>query len=502
MKFLSLAVTIDAIRLFQAPATNPSQAAGPSAGSTPLLPNDPTAQVRKDGFYMVKCMNDAMREHADNQSAQGKKRYAAGNVGVSVIWYHETIPKVDQEPMDARKCFNFCRIQERMGFFGLVHGRECYCTPYYRQQPGGEGDDCSLPCPGNQAEMCGGKTKSTIYQMHFCDDSAKDIGKAKDSAAGAVADIQGILDDYYECQQNLQGRGQEKEAAFTKIGAQAASDYMQEAKIRAGQLKRLLEKCADLKKEHDELIKDPSPGFTAIEKQEYLEGQVINLQDFANRVNAFYDDAEPEFLKSCVQKVAPTYKIKDEYRAIQYYGKYNGIEYDMTVCKGEMLETPLFLNEEECAARCRDTIGCEAFNVFGVAGGDYEEVKILEKYPQTGGKGKGGFLDIEHKRRRQSTSTGMTGSCASHCGGDGGGCWCDAGCMANQDCCPDYAQVCKDKSGICVMLKNATSAKLFTAHECPGYEAPKVMTQCFYRFSESTGLEVKYDEERQWCKTP
>jgi len=493
MKFLALAIASNAYTLHQAP--NPSQAAGPSAGKDPLLPDSKAAQVRKDGYFMVNCMNDAMHEHADNQSSQGQKRYAAGKIGVSVIWYHETVPKPDQESMDARKCFNFCRIQDRMGFFGLIHGRECYCTPYYRKQAGGEGDDCTLPCPGNQTEMCGGKKKSSMYQMHFCDDSAKDISKTKDSASVAVDDIQHLLDEYYTCQQNLQGRGDEGTSAFTSIGAGFASDYMQAAKVRAGELKRLLEKCAWLKEEHAELIKDPSPDFHAIAKQEYLEGQVINLQEFANRVQEFFDDAEPEFLKSCVQEVSSGYNIKDEYRAIQYYGDHRGTGYEMTICGGEMIGKPLFLGETECGARCRDTIGCEAFNVFGVAGGDFEEMSTL-KYPN--GQAGGGFLFMQ--RKKKSNFNANSGSCASFCGGDAGGCGCDASCQAWGDCCADYKDVCINKSGVCVLLKSAKQGKLFSTEECDGYESQGALTQCFYRLSDSKGLEIKYDTELQWCK--
>jgi len=490
MKFLTLAVTANSYRLNQVP--NPSQAAGPDAGKDPLLPHDADAQVRKDGYYMVNCMNDAMHEHADNQSSQGQKRYAAGNIGVSVIWYHETVPKVDQEPMDARKCFNFCRIQERMGFFGLIHGRECYCTPYYRKQAGGEGDDCTLPCPGNQTEMCGGKKKSSMYQMHFCDDSARDISKAKDSAGAAYDNLQHLVDKYYDCQQNLQGRSDDKQSTFSKIGATFASDYMQAAKVRSGELKRLLEKCARLKEEHDELIKDPSPDFSAIAKQEYLEGQVINLQEFANRAQEFFDDAEPEFLKSCVQEVKPTYHIKDEYRGIQYYGDHRGTGYEMSICGGDMLEKPLFLDETECGARCRDTIGCEAFNVFGVAGATAPGPQPKKKSK------KGGFM-----QRGKSSFNATSGTCASFCGSEGprgAGCYCDSICQAEGDCCPDYADVCKKKSGVCVLLKNAKQAKLYTTDECDNYTKQGALTQCFYRLSDSKGLEIKYDEERQWCK--
>jgi len=329
--------------------------------------------------------------------------------------------------------------------------------------------------------------------MHFCDDSAKDISKAKDSAGAAYDNIQEIVDKYYDCQQNLQGRSDDKQGAFSKIGATFASDYMQAAKVRAGELKRLLEKCARLKEEHDELIKDPSPDFSAIAKQEYLEGQVINLQEFANRAQAFFDDAEPEFLKSCVQEVKPSYNIKDEYRVIQYYGEHRDTGYEMSICGGDMIGKPLFLDETECGARCRDTIGCEAFNSFGVAGATPPGPPLKKKKSK-----KGGFM----QRGRKSNSDATGGTCASFCGSKAnqGGCFCDSTCQAAGDCCADYSNVCQKKSGVCVLLKNAKQGKLYTADECDNYTSQKALTQCFYRLSDSKGLEIEYDEERQWCK--
>ena len=39
-------------------------------------------------------------------------------------------------------------------------------------------------------------------------------------------------------------------------------------------------------------------------------------------------------------------------------------------------------------------------------------------------------------------SGGSDGSCAGKCDGDGGGCWCDEGCVQYGDCCPDACSEC------------------------------------------------------------
>lgn len=65
-------------------------------------------------------------------------------------------------------CFDFCRQYEDAHFFGIVHGRDCYCTRYFdKASMGGEGE-CDLPCEGNSKEMCGGKGKSSLFEMHLC----------------------------------------------------------------------------------------------------------------------------------------------------------------------------------------------------------------------------------------------------------------------------------------------------------------------------------------------
>jgi hypothetical protein len=48
-------------------------------------------------------------------------------------------------------------------------------------------------------------------------------------------------------------------------------------------------------------------------------------------------------------------------------------------------------------------------------------------------------------------SGGTAGSCAGRCGSPdkapGGSCYCDAACITNNDCCPDYPQTCQQSQG-------------------------------------------------------
>merc|ERR1719183_469061 len=92
---------------------------------------------------------------ADKHNGQGKNRYAAANIDVSIAWYHDFTPKEDRVAMTAEVCFDFCSTIKNMGYFGLTRGRECYCTPYYRPSGDAATGNCDSPCEGYMSEMCG-----------------------------------------------------------------------------------------------------------------------------------------------------------------------------------------------------------------------------------------------------------------------------------------------------------------------------------------------------------
>jgi hypothetical protein len=77
-----------------------------------------------------------------------------------------------------------------MVFFGINNGRHCYCTPFYKPQPGNEAQ-CDVGCAGEPTTMCGNKDKSTIFEMHLCDDVAGNLRTAMDDSKVA-------LDFFYE----------------------------------------------------------------------------------------------------------------------------------------------------------------------------------------------------------------------------------------------------------------------------------------------------------------
>merc|ERR1719265_1655859 len=61
-----------------------------------------------------------------------------------------------------------------MGYFGIVNGDGCHCTPFYEHMESGS-SSCNVPCTGDSTVMCGGAEKSSVFEMHWCNDAAQDL---------------------------------------------------------------------------------------------------------------------------------------------------------------------------------------------------------------------------------------------------------------------------------------------------------------------------------------
>merc|ERR550537_1725501 len=123
----------------------------PGTGIDPSLHSE---TVHADGFFHVRCVADEMEQSADLHS-DNKFDYA-NKANVSIIRYKDTLDREKQFPMTPKACFNFCRTVPGMLFFGLIYGRECYCTPYFMPTTAGGNGVCDLPCEGDAASTCGG----------------------------------------------------------------------------------------------------------------------------------------------------------------------------------------------------------------------------------------------------------------------------------------------------------------------------------------------------------
>jgi len=131
----------------------------------------PFKETHMDGFRLVGCMKDSMHLHGD-KFGDGKFSYELGDVSnVSIVNYDNHVAKEDRKPMTHAVCYAFCRSIKEMSFFGLTHGRDCYCTPFFKEIAG-DSSMCDAVCEGDTSIMCGGMSKSSIFEMHACDDTA------------------------------------------------------------------------------------------------------------------------------------------------------------------------------------------------------------------------------------------------------------------------------------------------------------------------------------------
>merc|ERR1719247_1800471 len=136
--------------------------------------------VVADGFSRVGCEKDI----APPSMRLSFKENACGN-GLKSC-------RLTEMGMTPRLCFDFCRQYENAKFFGLIHGRDCYCSVYYHAATTG-GGDCNAHCEGDTKEMCGGMEKSSLFEMHMCADTADEADQAAEMSKKAAAASDAIV---------------------------------------------------------------------------------------------------------------------------------------------------------------------------------------------------------------------------------------------------------------------------------------------------------------------
>merc|ERR1719235_83280 len=163
--------------------------------------------------------------------------------------------------MSPEICYSFCRTVPDMVFFGITNGKDCYCTPYYDPVPIAYEDKsakCDVPCEGDQTQICGGKKKSTVFEMHYCMDTAQDV---QDTAAAADEVLVYFYDTAYFANSvafSLLDTALNVQRVAGKGGDRATSDMGTQAKIASNDLRDLIPAsgCVDNYKELLAVYKD------------------------------------------------------------------------------------------------------------------------------------------------------------------------------------------------------------------------------------------------------
>lgn len=120
-----------------------------------------------DGFSRVGC-------YQDGSPASVRVSYGdAVDNGMVAGW--------NNQKMGPDRCFQFCRDKPTSRFFLIAHGSDCYCAEYYDDISTG-GGDCDAPCESDNTQMCGGKVKASVFEMHTCGNSMDIAESAANSA--------------------------------------------------------------------------------------------------------------------------------------------------------------------------------------------------------------------------------------------------------------------------------------------------------------------------------
>jgi len=325
----------------------------------------PFQSVFKDGYLAVGCFRDELL-YVGDKYGPNKHDYQLGEVAnISIVRYEGNVAKEDQRPMSMDVCFDFCRTLPEMSSFGIVHGRDCYCAPYFKQMAG---DDsmCDNVCEGNSVQMCGGKTKSSIFQMHSCNDGAADLETAANAATAGrdlLAMEIGKLEPLVASMQAIAAAFQE---TLGKAGDVAASNLMQQAKIVAGELNESLVKgqsvegAVTAKLAEGDAAQPGSANHAAVEAAETIEQELVKLSSEANdnaeHLMELLHDVSPDVSED---ELAPTF-----YKIMYFVDK--KFEKAPTTCSGTLLGRPLVnKTSEECGRICdRRGQECKGYSYF------------------------------------------------------------------------------------------------------------------------------------------
>lgn len=347
----------------------------PGAGMNP--DNITSDVVLKDGYYQVDCVDDYMYYHGD-KFGDNKVEYELGDVSnVSIVHYAAHVAKEDRQPMTHEVCFSFCRTVPDMNFFGILNGRDCYCTPYY-QSVAGDDSMCDSVCEGNPTTMCGSKTKSSVFGMHMCANTGEDLAFAKGRMTDVESELSASLSTLSDAAKTMQDSAEFYQGHLGQNGDPAASDLMQTAKVEAGKLnetagaaKKVEDDMGDYKGQEGAM----GPSFTSVEDVSNAEALIRKMDKATSQGETAVDDMA-EVLSANINSNGTENASKQYYSAMYFVDK-KFVDSPST-CGGEAAATPMVGDLDGCARACDNAIhDCVGFSFFPAIGGSSKGLCFL-----------------------------------------------------------------------------------------------------------------------------
>eukprot|EP00746_Dinoflagellata_sp_MGD_P160731 gnl/MRDRNA2_/MRDRNA2_87619_c0_seq1.p1 gnl/MRDRNA2_/MRDRNA2_87619_c0~~gnl/MRDRNA2_/MRDRNA2_87619_c0_seq1.p1 ORF type:complete len:711 (+),score=195.40 gnl/MRDRNA2_/MRDRNA2_87619_c0_seq1:91-2223(+) len=375
------------------PGGDQQLAEGGAAGS--LDGQEVMLETYKDGFFLTGCAADAMFTYGDKFGGN-KFKYKMSNVDVSIVLYEEMVDSADHQPMTPKVCFEFCQTVPTMGYFGLIHGRTCYCMPYWKPSAEGSGK-CDLPCEGDPTTMCGGDEKTSLYEMHSCEEPAAALFLLANDASH-------VLMYFYQNARQLKRYDEETLRAGKKL-EQVASDsddpVADDLGIFAtktyGEGEKLLNDVTcvnaytELLTQYNEAQLTKGLDMSATENHQRSDAALKKLHELipltegcATKAQDFNVGIYPwhvEFLESLgdadggkgwwESHLAQAKEASHAYRPLSALaGKSTSLN-AMTTCSGNTIGVPKVAGYNECALACDETQGstsCVGFQHFRFSG--------------------------------------------------------------------------------------------------------------------------------------
>mmetsp|Transcript_4152 Transcript_4152/g.7340 ORF Transcript_4152/g.7340 Transcript_4152/m.7340 type:complete len:473 (+) Transcript_4152:75-1493(+) len=321
------------------------------------------AKVYKDGYYSMGCIKDYMFYKGD-KFGDNKYDYELEKISnVSIVFPVSYVAKEDQVPMTVGYCYGMCRQLENMNFFGIVNGIDCYCAPYVKPMAG-DTSTCTAVCDGDKGAICGSKTKSSVFQMHSCDDTSEALSSATTLFKGLQDEFDAALTKVSTLGSTADSKADAGKAAFGEVGDPEASNVFQAAEDTASKLNALATKATALK----------SSLAATTGEAESLIGKDFSLSENADTADSLMTTMAEQTMAadkvltemtSLAGTVSPTLDATgaaEQYYPIMYFIN-KKFENASTTCSGELLATYVGLSKDACAKTCdnTDVSGCMSF---------------------------------------------------------------------------------------------------------------------------------------------
>jgi len=328
----------------------------------------PFKTVLKDGFLEVDCVKDYMYYRGD-KFGDNKHDYKLGPVSdVSIVHYAAHVKKEDQVDMTQKVCFEFCRTVPNMGFFGIVNGRGCYCTPYFQSMES-DSSQCDAVCEGENTLMCGGKSKSSVFAMHMCASTKADLGTRSGTAGSMKASMDAKVTAAKGFSNDLQSAGTSLQASFGQVGDSGATGLAQAAKVSAGTLVHKAEDADAVAKKLGSLVTSANglKGFTDPDTVTKAERVMEDIDETVAAGEAVTDQLDD--LTALANPSGSATGAAKQYQAVMYFVD-KEFESNPTTCSGDAVAEPITgLNEDGCASACDANIhSCVGFQYFKAGG--------------------------------------------------------------------------------------------------------------------------------------